>query len=403
MPKKGGLIGGFDQLRSPDAPTISVTPGDQQVSVAFTNPSDVGGGAVSSYTATAIASGVSTGATSASSPVVITGLTNGTSYSVTGLANNAFGQSPYSAATSGTPEQLQLGLFFNGQAGAGGLNYIEQRNLSSTGNASDFGDTSAAKYYSSALGNNTRAIVGGGYTSGGSPVINVIEYVTFASASNTTDFGDLSAVRFTCATGSNRTRGLFLGGSDASGAVNVIEYITIASTGNVTDFGDMLMAISYIGGGISSPTRSVTVGGFNEGAGAFSDVLQYVTIASTGNATDFGDLSSAFYNGSALSSSTRGITGVAYMGGAVNTMEYITIASTGNSTDFGDLTEARQGGAAAAGLTYGVFAGGQGGAFSNVMDYVTIASTGNATDFGDLVNARQMMNGGCSSSHGGLQ
>jgi hypothetical protein len=98
--KKGGLVGGFDQLRSPDAPTISVTPGNQQVSVAFTNPSDVGGGAISSYTATAIASGVSTGASSSSSPVVITGLTNGTSYSVTGLANNAFGQSPYSSATS---------------------------------------------------------------------------------------------------------------------------------------------------------------------------------------------------------------------------------------------------------------------------------------------------------------
>ena len=44
---KGGLLGGFDQLRAPDAPTISVTAGNAQVSVAFTNPSDVGGGAIS--------------------------------------------------------------------------------------------------------------------------------------------------------------------------------------------------------------------------------------------------------------------------------------------------------------------------------------------------------------------
>ena len=69
---KGGFIGGFDQLRAPDAPTISVTAGSSQVSVAFTNPSDTGGGHITSYTATAIASGVSTGATSASSPVTIT-------------------------------------------------------------------------------------------------------------------------------------------------------------------------------------------------------------------------------------------------------------------------------------------------------------------------------------------
>ena len=58
---KGGFIGGFDQLRAPDAPTISVTAGSEELSVAFTNPSNTGGGDISSYTATAIASGVSTG------------------------------------------------------------------------------------------------------------------------------------------------------------------------------------------------------------------------------------------------------------------------------------------------------------------------------------------------------
>ena len=42
--KKGGLVGGFDQLRAPDAPTISVASGDTQVTVTITNPSDTGGG-----------------------------------------------------------------------------------------------------------------------------------------------------------------------------------------------------------------------------------------------------------------------------------------------------------------------------------------------------------------------
>ena len=64
----------------------------------------------------------------------------------------------------------------------------------------------------------------------------------------------------------------------------------------------------------------------------------------TGNATDFGDLSANISQGmGAVSNLTRGV----FTGGyntswqLVNTMEYITIASTGNSTDFGDLLHAR--------------------------------------------------------------
>jgi len=408
--KKGGLVGGFDQLRAPDAPTISVAKAStSSVTVTFTNPSDVGGGAITSYTATAIASGVPIGATSASSPVTITGLTNGTSYSVTGLANNAFGASPYSGASSITvapPVTQQIGLFFGGSAGSGGQNYIDQRNLASTGNASDFGDMAEGKSAASALGNTTRGIVGGGTGAGGS-ALDVIQYVTFASAGNTTDFGDLSVGKQTPAPASNHTRGIFAGGETTGaggGSVNVIEYITIASTGDVTDFGDLLSATSYSTGSLCSPTRSVFAGGYT--GSSLINVIQYITTASTGDATDFGDTASGtWYHGSGVSNSTRGIIGVGAIDGTrTNAMEYITIASTGNTTDFGDLTVTREHGAAASGSTYGVFAGGLYTSYQNVMDYVTIASTGNATDFGDLVNARgYMANGGCSSSHGGLQ
>ena len=70
-------------------------------------------------------------------------------------------------------------------------------------------------------------------------------------------------------------------------------------------------------------------------------------------------------------------------------MEYITIASTGNATDFGDLTVARGTMSTAASPTRGVMAGGLGSASENTIDYITIASTGNATDFGDLLTANQ--------------
>jgi len=81
----------------------------------------------------------------------------------------------------------------------------------------------------------------------------------------------------------------------------------------------------------------------------------------------------------------------------------VTIATTGNATDFGDLTAARRYVAGASSETRGVFAGGQNDASANqnVIDYVTIASAGNATDFGDLVRSMSDF-GGCSNCHGGI-
>ena len=70
-------------------------------------------------------------------------------------------------------------------------------------------------------------------------------------------------------------------------------------------------------------------------------------------------------------------------------MDYITIASTGNASDFGDLAVAREGaGGGMASATRGCFAGGSNtsGNRENGIEYITIASTGNGTDFGDLTN-----------------
>jgi hypothetical protein len=83
-----------------------------------------------------------------------------------------------------------------------------------------------------------------------------------------------------------------------------------------------------------------------------------------------------------------------------NVIDYITIASVGNAIDFGDLTVARYGLAGCSSEITGVF-GGRAASFNNVIDYVTIATAGNATDFGDLTVARGYL-GACSNAHGGL-
>jgi hypothetical protein len=87
----------------------------------------------------------------------------------------------------------------------------------------------------------------------------------------------------------------------------------------------------------------------------------------------------------AVENGTRGVIGSGRSGGYVNTMDYVTIASTSNAADFGDSTIAVKGRGSAANGARGVFAGGLDGSNYNVMDYITIANTGNATDFGDLL------------------
>jgi len=85
-----------------------------------------------------------------------------------------------------------------------------------------------------------------------------------------------------------------------------------------------------------------------------------------------------------------------------NIMEFITIASTGGTQEFGDATITDRDRGAAASSTRAVFAGGfTDPAIVNPIDYVQIMTTGNAIDFGDLTQARGGL-GGFSNGHGGL-
>ena len=73
----------------------------------------------------------------------------------------------------------------------------------------------------------------------------------------------------------------------------------------------------------------------------------------------------------------------------------VTVASTGDATDFGNLTDERcYGVGACANATRGTFAGGwEAPGMSNIIDYVTISSPGDASDFGDLTASRHSVDG----------
>lgn len=183
-------------------------------------------------------------------------------------------------------------------------------------------------------------------------------------------------------------RGLFGGGLSPS-ATNTIEYITISTLGNTTDFGDL--TANFFGvSACSSSTRGLFAMGYNSSAGSFTNVIEFITISSTGNSTDFGDQITTANTRGSLSSATRGIFAGGRGPGGVNfnTIEYVTISATGNSVDFGDLVSGlERGPKGCSSSTRGLFAGAY-SPFTNTIAYITISTLGNTVDFGDLTSVR---------------
>lgn len=401
-PPAGFIRPGYDPLKVPDAPTIgTATAGaadSGQVSVAFTAPSNVGGSAVSAYYAVSNPGQITS--SGASSPVTVTGLTSGTSYTFTVWALNTYGPSPYSASSNSATPIGARGLFGGGSTGIV-TNSITFISIASTGNSSTFGQLTLRRTNLGSFASATRGVFSCGYTAD-AVFSNVIDYVTISTTGNAIDFGDSTIARYYVAGCNSATRGLTAGG-DTAGAgtgTNVIDYVTIASVGNAIDFGD-LSVTRYGLAGCSSPTRGVFAGGvIVSGSAIYYNTIDYVTIATTGNALDFGDLTLTLFRVSGCSSSTRGIFAGGFndvSGINTNVISYITIASAGNAIDFGDLINSVPNLAACSSTVRGVFAGGS----TNVIQYVTIATTGNAIDFGDLP-ATTSDAAGCSNANGGL-
>ena len=239
--------------------------------------------------------------------------------------------------------------------------------------------------------NRGRGLLMGGAVSPGATNTTQIKYFDIASQGITEDFGQTTSGRRAQGSVSSSTRGCVGGGfvaptSPAHTVLNTIDFVTIANTANAIDFGDM-QDTAYHYGTASNQTRGLFAGGYRPNNSAVVDTIDLITIATTGNASDFGNLVVARRSFGGLASPTRGI----FMGGAPSTkddIDFVTIASAGNATDFGNLTVGRDFVHGSSSSTRGVMAGGRTPSNSNVIDFITIASAGNATDFGDLLAAQ---------------
>ena len=281
--------------------------------------------------------------------------------------------------------------------GGSNSNAIEYINISTLGNSQDYGDLSAVTSYVSALASSTRGVYSRSRTPSSPNGDNTLEYSTLATTSNSIDFGDRTVSVYEVGALSNNTRGI-IGGGYGSDNSDVIDYVTIASTGDAIDFGNLTQARRGLNG-LASPTRGCFAAGYQQpDTTTETDIIDYVTIASTGNAQDFGDLIAAVWGPASLASPTRGIWAGGIDPNATDVINYVTISSTGNAQDFGDLTVAKGRNAGMSNSTRGVI-GLEG---LNTMDYITIATTGNAQDFGDMMRTISGVRGACSDSHGGL-
>jgi len=274
------------------------------------------------------------------------------------------------------------------------MDYITVETL---GNAQDFDTLAAARaYIAGGCASRTKGILYGGANG---PLVNTIDKFVFSSTGSRSDFGDTVGSNAGNAGGySNGTRGIFAGIASPS-FTNRIDYITIESDGSAQDFGDMLYS-QYEVGACGSSVRALFGAGYRS-PGTYESSVEYVTASTTGNSVNFDNLTLPRRITTSLSNATRGI----WSGGlnpGTNLIDFVTIASTGNAQDFGDLLANRSGAnGAAASPTRGVFGGGYAPVATDRCEFITIPTTGNSVDFGDLTVARGYTSA-CSNGHGGL-
>ena len=184
-------------------------------------------------------------------------------------------------------------------------------------------------------------------------------------------------------------RGIIAGGGSYPAETVTVQFITIPTAGNSTDFGDLTQAREGVGG-MSNTTRAVFSQGGNYGNPNYNNI-DFITIPSTGNATDFGDANdSAREVTSAGSNHTRGLTAGGYNDSSASNLDRIgaiTFSTTGNAADFGNLINGVReafDGIVSTGIR-GFNCGGVSPSFTDTINMITIPTFGDAVDFGDLI------------------
>ena len=280
------------------------------------------------------------------------------------------------------------------------VNTIDFLTVEILGDAQDFGDLNHAETSMAAISDKTRILCVGGSSSHPGHV-NIIEKITIASLGNGSDFGDtLNDCAHNPYGAGNRTRGVYGGGGTPTN-VNNLEYITIQSEGNGVDFGDLQAEGGYRRGNAGSTTRGIIMGLYAPGGDSHANhnTIEFITFATTGNGTDFGDLTTTMSDATSSSNCIRAIRYGKWP--TDGTIDYVTIATLGNAIDFGDMLDDAYHAGSCTNPTRMLHVGGSNKTYYNSIEFITIMTTGNGQDFGDLTYSPRG-NGTNTNGHGGL-
>ena len=226
-------------------------------------------------------------------------------------------------------------------AGGGDNDLMQYITIAAGGNAINFGDLIQDRSWTTCAGSSTRKLTAGGWISPTSR--NEIEYVEMSTLGDALDFGDLSQARYGMAGMNSPVKCVFAGGYKSPGTSVRQDTVNTASKGNAVEFGTMSRYHAYPAAG-SSSTRGIVAGGTVTTTQTPGDNIDMVTFASDGEHIDFGNLTENKRMPKGASSNTRmvifaGSTTVPSPNASLtNTIEYVTISSSGNAFDFGDMT-----------------------------------------------------------------
>ena len=296
------------------------------------------------------------------------------------------------------------GIFGGGEKSSY-LRSIEYIIISTPGNAHLFGNLYEERTALAATSNGTndRGVFGGGKNDSLLNLLDkIIDYITISTPGGAKFFGELEHARQFLAATSNGTndRGVFGGGIyKTSGFMynfrTIIDYITISTLGSARVFGNLSVIRDALGATSNGTNDRGVFGGGHNISNADVSIIDYITISTPGNATNFGNLSRARQLLAATSNGTnnRGVFSGGKQGHTILfTIDYITISTPSNATKFGNLSVARRSLAATSnGINdTGIFGGGeQSNTILSTIDYITISTPSNATNFGNLSVERE--------------
>ena len=231
------------------------------------------------------------------------------------------------------------------------LDVIDYFAIKTLGNALDFGEITQARLLTQSSSDGNRAVTAAGHTGS---FVDTLDCFSFQALGDATDFGELSLARHSPGATSNGSRGIMASGEQPTQSPidpDIIDYITIGTFCNALDWGGEMTTGRRQSCSTSNGDRGVWMGGYTASPTAHYDTIDYVNIGIPGmDAIDFGELTATTNHSGAGSDGSRGVRN----GGATDTVptydtiDYITIATKGDATDFGELTQSRFGLAARA-------------------------------------------------------